>query len=206
VLRPTDRRAFLKQVGLGAGVAGGVQLVPALFTPPALAQGLSGTIPGPPPGIFAAGRIIGKGNGVILLTNREHASLPVLLTNSTRIWKGVDTTLDQVQVGDYTYCVTVPLPDGKLTAVSLWLNQVLAPVAIVSNAGSTLRGRIHGDPKREGEIRLTSGTLITGGSRAPLHPQALVPGTYVRVLGTVLADQTLLATKIFVASGQKPPR
>lgn len=188
----SDRRSFLKQVGLSVGVVGTQQL---LRVPPSVLAARQAKI-GPPPGIFAAGKIIGVGSGVVLLTNRDHLSLPILVTSSTRVWKGGDTTLDKVAVGDYAYCVTAPLPGGKRAGISLWINHVLAATEVVSRSGNTLRVRKWGDPKQEGEVRLTAQTEVWYKGRS--GAATLIPGVHARVLGTVLPDQTLLANKVFV--------
>jgi hypothetical protein len=195
-MRAIDRRMFLKQVGLGLGAAATVSLMTPLS--PAKVGGQANS--SPPEGVFASGRIIGVGEGILLLTNRKFPSLPILISNGTRIWKGRDVTIDKVKVGDYAYVVTAPLPDGKLAAVSVWLNLTFPAAEIISRNGDTLRVRAWGDPRKEGEIRLTPEIQIW--RDGPANSDVLVPGVRLRILGTVLPDKTLLAYKIF--AGPRP--
>ncbi len=120
--------------------------------------------------------------------------------NGSRIWKGGDIPIDNVQIGDYAYIVTTPLPDGRLSAVSVWLNHAFPAAEIIGRKGNMLRVRPWGDPSREGEVRLTPGTQIWQNGAA--SDAVLVPGVRMRVLGTVLPDRTLLAHKIF--AGPRP--
>src|SRR5262249_43094046 len=88
---------------------------------------------------FAQGLIQAIEPDALIVTNDEFLVQRIQLTTSTRLWKVHDTTLDDVQVGDFLYARGEPGEDGQFIAETVWVNIVNVAVEIVESGDGQLQ-------------------------------------------------------------------
>lgn len=131
-----DRRQFLTRTVLsGAGVVSAAALGPLAAPPAEAASPVPGEAEkgGRNPN-FTEGKIIGINGSVLTVQSSQLLVQRIQATNSTRIWKVKDTTLDDVYVNDRFYARGIPGGEGVFIAETIWVNIVSLHVAIASVA------------------------------------------------------------------------
>ncbi len=73
---------------------------------------------------FAMGLVNGIDGATVIALNEESLVQRIELTSATRVWKGQDTTLEEVKPGDFFYARGTPTADGRFIAETIWVNIV----------------------------------------------------------------------------------
>lgn len=215
------RRKFLQAAGVG-GAAGLAAVATGTFVQrkrprPAQAQIAPTTQPVPPPpgpvqksldnpgpGMRAPGFYVGtvelRDGDLIYMATAEGAKV-VRTTNASLIWRGGPVPADSIQKGDVLHVSGALLPDGTIAAVNVEANvgQVRGTIAqilsdgwqVIESKGTTRRVII--DTARPPEVLRRS---------APADVAALrqvARNSPVMIIGLVLPDGSLRATKVFLA-------
>jgi hypothetical protein len=112
-----DRRGFLRGVALGAVTAGApIALGSTVGREVAPENSLY------PSTIYVEGTVVQRSANEVVLSDPEIGLSRVVLSAGTSIWKGVHTTADVVAGGDHLSLRGVPLADGAVEAVAVWVN------------------------------------------------------------------------------------
>ena len=146
---------------------------------------------------YAGGIVVGIDGGRMLLAV---AGIPriVQVDDDTIVWKELAVTPAAIELGDWLDVRGIPQADGTLLARSgmVLVNVGCADgtVAAVDESTITLE---HGERRLSVPFsdRLEVVSVIDGRPRCE-HLRALIPGMLADVVGLVLPDGTLLATRI----------
>jgi hypothetical protein len=80
---------------------------------------------------FAMGFVKGIDGATVVALNEGSIVQRIELTSATRVWKGQDTTLEEVKPGDFFYARGTPTADGGFIAETIWVNIVNLHLQIV---------------------------------------------------------------------------
>jgi hypothetical protein len=146
---------------------------------------------------YAGGIVVAIDGARIVL---QVAGIPrvVQVDDDTIVWKEVAATPDAIELGDWIDVRGIPQANGTLLARS---GMVLVNVGCADGTVATVND--HAITLAQGDRclsvplsdRLEVVSVIDGRPRCE-HLKALVPGMLADVIGLVLADGTLLATRI----------
>ncbi|HZU12156.1 MAG TPA: cell wall protein [Chloroflexota bacterium] len=152
---------------------------------------------------FAEGKIIGINGSVLTAQSSQLLVQRIQITNSTRIWKVRDTTLDNVQVNDRFYARGVPGSDGTFIAETIWVNIVNIHTVLASVASDRLilnQAHLHqtGD-QLIGHI--VPETVVIRNLAPPTHDLSqLKVGSHLQIIGAWHPDTNEIdVVKIFSA-------
>ncbi|MGH9898085.1 MAG: cell wall protein [Pyrinomonadaceae bacterium] len=121
-----NRRQILKGAVLGtAGTLSASAF--SVLAQPSQEQGATD-----PSQFFREGLVHAIEGHTIIAADTEKLIHRVEITDSTRIWKGVDTTLTAVKPKDFFYARGKSAQDGTFFAETIWLNIVSLAVQIVN--------------------------------------------------------------------------
>lgn len=123
-----------------------------------------------------------EGRNTIVAADTEKLIHRVELTDSTRIWKGVDTTLAAVKPNDFFYARGKTAPDGKFFAETIWVNIVSLPVQVVNITGDRVDFL---DKRGPGVAHIMPHTVVTVGLEPATQDfSRLAIGQFVQLIGT----------------------
>ncbi len=179
-----NRRQLLKTSVLGgAGTLSAAALGFAQPFQPTQGQGEPG---GLSPN-FAHGLVQAVEKGIIIAVDEDRAPLRVAVNDGSRVWKGVDTTFDDVQPGDFFYVRGTRADDGTLVAETIWLNIVNLTIEIQNVSDDRMDFVDHNGT---GVGRLMPYTVAVHDLAPPSRDLSTlaVAGRYVQIVGTVQPD------------------
>jgi len=197
-MRNLDRREFLKRIALLSGVAAGADL---LYQGSWLAGGTKAQI-SRADSIFVQG-VISAVNAdnleVEAITEETTQTLTIYISDATYLWKGEATTLQEVEPGDFVYCRGLPLIEGGLIAVKLWVNIANVYGRIQEIKDNTLQLQVfrHGAHPTDkiATVRLDNKTLVN--EQKGRSTSTFNNGQYIQVVGVVQRDKSLKAVRVF---------
>jgi len=154
---------------------------------------------------FIDGVVVAVGEGKLTvhpIDDREGPPFQLQVTGETRIWKGLDVGMSEVEIGDRAFVKARELEAGGLQALTVYLNLVRASGKIVYRHGDTMV--IQGTPEISPHtdvavIRAQASTIFEGGGRDDLEV-----GRGVDVIGVQTSDGSITATRIFLAGAADP--
>lgn len=133
---------------------------------------------------FTEGLVQVIDESTITALDTENLIQRVLVTDGTRIWKGLDTTLSDAEPGDFFYARGKRDNDGSFVAETLWFNIVSLPVEITD----IQEGRVQfvGARSGPGVGHIMPYTVTAHGAQpASRDFSQLAVGRYVQVIGTI---------------------
>lgn len=147
-------------------------------------------------------------NGNTIVTRRSGGIVErIVVGPSTNIWKGGNATISAVGSGDFIYARGVPMPDGSMAAIAIWVNiaQVYGKVTSVGAGRFKLIGETGalGRPLVERTVLVADKTLYfpAKGTGRQNAFNLVQPGSAVHALGVGEKDgRTLHATRIWFLS------
>ena len=120
-----NRRQLLKGAVLGsAGVLSATAFVPLGLGQPTSSQPQALNTAGERNPNFAMGLVQAIDGATIVSFNEESLVQRIEVMSATQVWKGQDTTLEEVLPGDFFYARGEPTPDGRFLAETIWVNIV----------------------------------------------------------------------------------
>ncbi|MGH8031108.1 MAG: hypothetical protein ACREO8_01795 [Luteimonas sp.] len=133
---------------------------------------------------FTEGLVQRIAKSTITALDTENLVQHVVIADSTRVWKGVDTTLADVNPGDFFYARGRRGLDGHFMAETIWFNIVSLPVEIIEIEQSRIQ--FIDSQQTPGIGRFMSHSVAVQGEQAASRDfSALSTGSYVQIIGVM---------------------
>jgi len=180
-----NRRQLLKGAVLGsAGVLSATAFVPLGLGQPTSSQPQALNTAGERNPNFAMGLVQAIDGATIVSFNEESLVQRIEVMSATQVWKGQDTTLEEVLPGDFFYARGEPTPDGRFLIETIWVNIVNLHLQI-DDIDANGKGFLFSDPHGQfiGHIQPYSIIVLDIDQPARRDFSGLQIGQHVQVIG-----------------------
>lgn len=202
-MNKVSRRKFLKQVAFGTGALNAGILVGYKALSPNVASA-QGQLPPQNKGRrggeteFIQGQVLSISGTTVAVDDTTKGLRTLTVSSDTIIWKGGVVTLQAIQPGDFLYARGLPMPDGTIGVLKMWINIVNVIGIVESYSSGRIRLRLtHLGVRilnRTMDVEISGDTIINNGLGGPQNIQV---DRFIQVLGVLRQDGTLKATRVW---------
>lgn len=135
------------------------------------------------------------------MVSQNAVPVTIMIDSDSRLWKGELLSLQAVELGDYIYCRGVPVDNATVRGLKLWVNIVNFYGKVEESQPTSFTARVYVHAQASDMVIPVELSPVVLVDEQPVTTFANIqPNTYIQVLGVLLRNGVVRATRIWIGS------